>query len=299
MAAETAELYWLALLADTSFRRMEAEALIEIAARDLSAFTAAYVFGDLGSMTPSKLFRGDAVGDRVGPTISQFLWMDVPFGNKVVDQRYSFPAAGQAFLTERDEWLACQRGAGPFRVLHFDAAPRYIAYGRDLAEFVHRDFSFQTYMNAALIMLELAARYGADVLSPTNPYRHSRTQFGDITFGGKDVLSAIAEASLCAQKASYYQKLLVHRRLRPEAYGGRLETQASGGKRYDIHPDLANCEGVARSAARVGTRLLSIAYPEGCPTHPSYPAAHAYNGGACAAILKAFFNGDFVVPKSM
>jgi hypothetical protein len=31
--------------------------------------------------------------------------------------------------------------------------------------------------------------------------------------------------------------------------------------------------------------------------HPSYPAAHAYNGGACAAILKAFFNGDFVVPN--
>jgi hypothetical protein len=225
--------------------------------------------------------------------------MDIPFGNKIVDQRYFFPAAGQAFLTKREEWLACQGGAVPRGVLHFDAAPRYIACGRDLAEFVHRDFSFQTYMNAALIMLELAERYGADVLSPTNPYPHSRTQFGDITFGGKDVLSAIAEASLCAQKASYYQKWLVHRRLRPEAYGGRLETQASGGKAYDIHLDLANCEGVARSAARFGTRLLPIAYPEGCPTHPSYPAAHAYNGGACAAILKAFFNGDFVVPDSV
>jgi hypothetical protein len=76
-----------------------------------------------------------------------------------------------------------------------------------------------------------------------------------------------------------------------------METQASGSKAYDIHPDLTNCEAVARSAARFGTRLLPIAYPEGCPTHPSYPAAHAYNGGACAAILKAFFNGDFVVPN--
>jgi hypothetical protein len=152
-------------------------------------------------------------------------------------------------------------------------------------------------MDAALIMLELAAQHGGDVLSPTNPYRHSRTQFGDITFGGKDVLSAIAEASLCAQKASYYQKWLAHRRLRPEAYGGRLETQASGRKTYDIHPDLMNCEGVPRSVARFGTRLLPIAYPEGSPTHPSYPAAHAYNGAACAAILKAFFNGDFTIPN--
>jgi hypothetical protein len=39
-----------------------------------------------------------------------------------------------------------------------------------------------------------------------------------------------------------------------------------------------------------GTRLLPVAFPEGCPTHPSYPAAHACNAGACATILKAFFN---------
>jgi hypothetical protein len=105
-------------------------------------------------------------------------WIDIPFGNKVVDQRYSFPAAGQAFLAEREEWLACQRGAGPRSNPCFDAAPRYIACGRDLAEFVHRDLSFQTYMNAILIVLELAAR-PRRVLSPTNPYRHSRTQFGE------------------------------------------------------------------------------------------------------------------------
>src|SRR5262249_17678705 len=30
------------------------------------------------------------------------------------------------------------------------------------------------------------------------------------------------------------------------------------------------------------------AYAEGCPTHPSYPAAHAVNAGACATVLKAF-----------
>jgi hypothetical protein len=152
-------------------------------------------------------------------------------------------------------------------------------------------------MNAALIMLRLAAEHGDDVLSPTNPYRGSRTQFGDITFGSKDILTLVAEAALTAQKAAYFQKWIVHRRLRPEAFGGRVETHVTGKKSYDIHSDLLDCDGLKRSAAMVGSSLLPMAYPEGCPTHPSYPAAHAYNAGACAAVLKAFFNEKFPLPE--
>jgi len=33
-------------------------------------------------------------------------------------------------------------------------------------------------------------------------------------------------------------------------------------------------------------------YPEGSPTHPSYPAGHAVLSGACTTLLKAFFDGD-------
>jgi hypothetical protein len=76
-----------------------------------------------------------------------------------------------------------------------------------------------------------------------------------------------------------------------------VENHVRGRKAYDIHADLTNCDGLARSAAKLGTRLLPVAYPEGCPTHPSYPAAHAYNAGACTAVLKAFFNQDFVIPN--
>ena len=39
-----------------------------------------------------------------------------------------------------------------------------------------------------------------------------------------------------------------------------------------------------------------MAYPEGSPTHPSYPAGHATVAGACATVLKAVFNEDFVIP---
>jgi hypothetical protein len=45
-----------------------------------------------------------------------------------------------------------------------------------------------------------------------------------------------------------------------------------------------------------GVWLLPVTYPEGSPTHPSYPAAHATIAGACATVLKAFFNEDFETP---
>jgi hypothetical protein len=41
-----------------------------------------------------------------------------------------------------------------------------------------------------------------------------------------------------------------------------------------------------------GTYLLSQAFTEGSPTHPSYGAGHATVAGACVTILKAFFDED-------
>ncbi|WP_238933389.1 vanadium-dependent haloperoxidase [Brevibacillus choshinensis] len=40
-----------------------------------------------------------------------------------------------------------------------------------------------------------------------------------------------------------------------------------------------------------------MAYPEGCPTHPSYPAGHACIAGAGITMLKAFSNESFVIPN--
>jgi hypothetical protein len=107
----------------------------------------------------------------------------------------------------------------------------------------------------------------------------------------------VAQASLLGQKGAYYHKWLVHRRVRPEVFGGRLQNHLSKKKSYDIHSDILTCDAVARVQAVTGTWLLPVSYPEGCPTHPSYPAAHAANAGACATVLKAFFNENFPVPK--
>jgi hypothetical protein len=147
-------------------------------------------------------------------------------------------------------------------------------------------------MDAALIILSLG---GDAVLSPSNPYRGSRSEFGDITFGSKNLLSLLAQASLLAQKTSYYYKWQVHRRARPETVGGRIEVQLTGRKSYDLDPGILACDGLARTKSAFGSWLLPQAYPEGCPTHPSYPAAHAVNAGACTTVLKAFFDQDFII----
>src|SRR6516164_1735626 len=152
-------------------------------------------------------------------------------------------------------------------------------------------------MDAALIILRMGGERGDDLLSPTNPYRGSHTQFGDITLGNKNLLSLLAQASLLAQKASYYQKWQIHRRARPEAFGGRVELHQNGRKPYDIHPAVFRSEALARIKAETGSYLLPMAYPEGSPTHPSYPAAHAVNAGACATILKAFVNESYEIQR--
>jgi hypothetical protein len=295
MATDMAEVYWRSLTRDVPFRDYETHPVVAAAVADLNAFAEPLTSGAGMKPTPATVFRGETRGDIIGPYLSQFLWLDIPYGIKTLEQRYGVPRRGQDFLTDYAEWLACQRGAMPRSTPAFDATPRFICSARELAEYVHRDFSFQPYMNAALIMLAL----GKDALSPTNPYRVSRTQFGDITLGSKNVLSLVAQAALLGQKGAYFHKWQVHRRLRPECFAGRIETHATGRRQYDVHTDILACDAVARVRSQHGTRLLPLAFPEGCPTHPSYPAAHACNAGACATILKAFFDADYVLPHAV
>lgn len=293
MAAEMGELYWHALTRDVPFTAFSTDPLIAAAAADLNSFSVPLESGG-PTMSAATIFRGPFARSLSGPFVSQFLWLDVPYGPTTIVQRYPAPAPGQSFLTERQAWLACQRGAAmPQKIVY--AGARWAATNGDLAAYVHRDFSFQAYVHAALI----AMSYGSQALAPTNPYRNSKTQFGDITFGNKMFLTLIAQVALLGQKTSYYHKWLVHRRLRPEVMGGRIDYQMGGAKAYGIYPDILRSDAVAQTKAVHGSAFLPVAYPEGSPTHPSYPSAHACNAGACATVLKAFFNEDFVIPKAV
>jgi membrane-associated phospholipid phosphatase len=99
-----------------------------------------------------------------------------------------------------------------------------------------------------------------------------------------------------ALKARWYYKWLVHRRLRPEAFGGRVHKQLTRVAKYPIHADVLHAAVLTEISRTTRSSLVPMAYPEGCPTHPTYPAGHAAIAGACATVLKAVFSESFVIP---
>src|ERR1043166_4181711 len=123
--------------------------------------------------------------------------------------------------------------------------------------------------------------------NPANPYLTSRTQEGFGTFGAPAYAAATAEIATAALKAVWYQKWVVHRRLRPEAFGGAVHNHLTNRRQYPIHGDILNSAAVAQVFSKYGAYLLPQAFPEGSPLHPSYGAGHATVAGACVTILKA------------
>lgn len=293
-AAEMGELYWKALVRDVSFTEFGTDPLIAAAVADLNAFSDTEGPKMGGVLTPETIFRGPTAGDLTGPFVSQFLWKPFNFGLQEVEQRYRLPVPGVAndYMTTFSEWLAIQRGEGPASPTLRESTPRYIATGRDLAEYVHVDVTYQAFLNAGLMLLG----FGGAGLDPNNPYLSTPNQGAFVTFGPAELTDMVARVCIAALKAAWFQKWLVHRRLRPEAFGGRVDVHVRGVKSYDIHPDFLNSEGLDRVRDAYGSALLPMAFPEGSPTHPAYPAGHATLSGACATVLKAFFNEDFVIP---
>lgn len=289
-AAEMGELYWKSLCRDVPFAEYETSSLIQAAITDLNAFSETVGPKQGSSVNVETIFRGETPGDLVGPYISQFLWQDVPYGNTTIVQTYDTPAIGNDFVTSESAWLNIQRGGAPTPLTK--GFRRYINDARGLGEFVHIDYSYQSYLNAALIMLGIPGSFDIG-----NLYNTSTTQGAFATLGGPDVLDLVAKAGNLALSGAWYQKWLVHRRVRPEAYGGRLHFQKTMQKSYDLPSEILESDGVGRVFANTGTYLLPQAFPEGSPTHPSYPAGHATIAGACTTILKAFFEESMEFPN--
>src|SRR5581483_5339602 len=93
-------------------------------------------------------------------------------------------------------------------------------------------------------------------------------------FGNPHVLTLVTEVATRALKAVWFQKWYVHRRLRPEAYGGLVHQVLANHADYPIHPDMLHSAAAQSVFSRYGTYLLPMAFPEGCPTHPAYGAGH-------------------------
>lgn len=358
VSGEMAELYWMALIRDINFISYPASALVGTGAdsltREFSDFRGPKEFNlvtNRNEVTRRTLFRGFTPGDLVGPYISQFLFKPIPYGTLTIPQLNRVALAGQRFMTTFPEWLRVQNGemdnngavpgtgngfndllenmitpGVPLPPGHppslFDPIPRHIRNLRDLATYVHFDALYEAYLNACLILLGMPAR-----VDPGNPYIDmppmqvtQRTQDGFGTFGPPHILSLVTEVATRALKAVWFQKWGVHRRLRPEEFGGRIHVHLRGlpanppnpavpAGRYTgmIHPEILNSltAGLLQpSFPPAGGYLLPQAFIEGAPTHPAYGAGHATVAGACVTVLKAWFDESEVfdpriIPASM
>lgn len=291
-SGEMIELYWMALLRDVPFTRFHTHDLAAEAATELTGLSDFRGPRRNGEVTPQVLFRGDTRGDAAGPYLSQFLLKDIPYGTLLISQRQDTLEVECDYLTRFDDWLAVQNGAEPPEVERNHQVRRYIRTPRDLAHYVHFDALYEAYLNAALILLGANAPVDAG-----NPYQFSRNQIGFGTYGGPHILSLVTEVATRALKAVWFQKWCVHRRLRPEEFGGRVDVMLSGKRDYPIDREVLNSPVLKRIFSRNNSYLLPQAFPEGSPTHPAYGAGHATVAGACVTILKAWFDESHVITK--
>ncbi|MGY3616068.1 vanadium-dependent haloperoxidase [Bradyrhizobium sp. USDA 10063] len=327
-AAEMIELYWMALLRDVNFADYPGNTLAQAAANELSGLklhanpaSSAHPTYSARTVTPATIFRGgewtpsgQANREHLGPYISQFLWLDVPYGSlrikqiegRAVDTDYRL--GGVPHMINWADWLAVQNGQAFKPNVTPPPDSRYIQNAGDLARYVHLDALYEAYLNAALILL------GSDVkLDAGNPYNRDSPIFpheeGFGTFGSPFILSLVCEVATCALKAVWYQKFIGNLRLRPEAYGGLVHRAlySSGLKAAEaklaLSGGLAVLQGSNTSGGAVArirqanaghgsdTYLLPMCFKDGSPAHGSYGAGHATVAGACVTVLKAYFAG--------
>ncbi|MGB5635076.1 MAG: hypothetical protein WBM44_30775 [Waterburya sp.] len=320
-AVDMVERYWMALCRDVRFDQYGNSPLIADACEDLNNLGFEQEFGF--KCTPDNIFRGPYEGCDVGPHVSQFLLKNFQFGNQPIEQLQRYPRENLDYLTDLETWNKVNNGDIDPTGSDIIDGTRHIITLRDAGQWVHIDFPHQSGLWATIILLGL----GVDI-SDASPYAN-----GDITtsdpfgsLGGPDITIQSGFAAVYALKHAWFQKWSVHRRLRPEVYGQRLELFRLGnlgnspgqpfqditfneffGEGADVWRQTQVLERIfehnkqqnlAQNRGDDGTWLLPIAFPEGSPTHPAYPGGHSAFIAAAATIAKAFFaDGKFPTPQ--
>lgn len=216
LAAEMAELYWMALSRDINFTDFDPNAqicnsdpenIIQNAANDLSSFGNDFdgPKDNTGKVTPATIFRGFTKGDLVGPYISQFLLQgsEIPalglhakdgyirYGSLTINQRQMTVQPKTDFLTNFNQWLDVQNGRDPLALpapdlltrsgflngVPAEPQPLFIRNLRDLTNYVHMDDLPQEFINAALILLHFGVPRPPSETFNSRPYNPGNPYF--------------------------------------------------------------------------------------------------------------------------
>jgi hypothetical protein len=294
--AQLVEMYWASLLRDVAFTDYATNATAIAAAAELTTLPNYRGPRDShGNVTPDLLFRGNFPGETIGPYMSQLMITPTSIGQQPIDQLMNTYLPNIDYMTDTTTFLQVQNGVSTGLSNQVDSTRRYLHDGRGLAAWTHADMLYQGYLIAFLVLTTLKAP-----VNPGNPYIGSKTQNGFCTFGPPDYAASQGEAAARSLVRVWYQKWLVHLTHRPESGGGVLHQILTGNQsKIDatLNKNVLNSQAVAQSFTKYGTYLLSQPFPEGSPTHPSYPTGHGTVAGACITFLKFFFDETFVIPN--
>lgn len=277
----------------------------------------------LSKVDVTVLFRGNLAGDLIGPYTSQFALLPLKTaipkslgGNNLspvplikLDQQWAI-ASQREFGVSLNDYVSLQNGKIPklYTINDYDQFnKRYIINGRDWASFIHTDINCESFLYAACILNGFGFPYSS-ALPYNGKMMPNESAFA--TMGMMEMFAMLEGVTSCAIKACWAQKWRTHRVLRPEAFAGLVHFAVSNNANpYNLHNSLfvehagmnvltrilekntfqANFPDNQFTSEQAMTYLLSQTYPEGSPVHPSYPSGHAAVAGACATILKAFF----------
>ena len=169
--------------------------------------------------------------------------------------------------------------------------------GRYLSAWTYANVLYQEYFVAFLVLNTIGAPANPGKAACTNS---SQTQVDFGTFAGPHFAGMHGGVAYRVLGRSWYQKWFVHRRHRPESGGGivhLIKTGQGSSINGGLNDNVLNSQALQSIFDKYGTYLLSQAFPEGSPTHPSYSTGHGVVAGACITILKFFFDDNFVIPN--
>lgn len=272
MCDQTVELIWMAQLRDVKFSQFETDVFVEEAARELERV-------GIGDGTPANLFRAPFAGVEVGDFVSKIFSSPVPHGWSTLSQTVP-DFTGNEFGTTLVEAAAIQNGIVNGELVQGKRQVPISHTPRSLATLVHKDYALQFGQTAALVL------YGNDVttLAPRQGESVVHWSINHLL----DILSKLETEALrytWAAKWTYLQ-------CRPEEFMIRAENQRQFGTYGDIPKEFFQTVAVKTLLQEKGNYLLPLAYPEGAPMHPSYPAGHSVLAGAYATLLKIWFDNE-------
>ena len=277
---EMIELYWMSILRDIPFSQWNTHSLVQRAVSDLSKSDE--------RVTIDTLFRGSSIGDLHGSYVSQFLLMTFRQGIAQINQKYQYDYPGINYLDNREEVIRILNGILPEKQSNPPLTrPRLISTLRDGASYVHVDEPVQAFENAIRILREMKVS-----TNPGNPYLSGLpNESSFVDYGVVDIFDLVHRVSRIAALACWFHKWTLLR-LRPEEYSFLLQRREDNEISLSIHPDWDQSDIKKYLLEKKGNVLLSSTYPEGSPTHPSYPSGHAVFSGTACTVVKAFFSNN-------